>query len=216
VLGASPEMLVRLDQDDLLLCPIAGTRPRGQSPDADATLERKLLADKKELAEHRMLVDLGRNDLGRIAQSGSVHVDRAARVVRYSHVMHIVSDVPARVAPGRDAYDVLRACFPAGTVSGAPKVRACELIAQLEPDRRDIYAGAVGYINFQGNMDTCIAIRTLVISRGRASLQTGAGVVYDSILANEVDECWNKARAGLVALAVARRRSVAVPKEAVA
>jgi anthranilate synthase component 1 len=216
VLGASPEMLVRLDQDDLLLCPIAGTRPRGQTPDADTALERELLADDKELAEHQMLVDLGRNDLGRVAQAGSVRVDRATRVVRYSHVMHIVSDVRARLAPGRDAYDVLRACFPAGTVSGAPKVRACELIAQLEPDRRGVYAGAVGYIDFQGNLDTCIAIRTLVIARGQASLQTGAGIVYDSIPANEVDECWNKARAGLVALAVAQRRSVAIPVGAAA
>jgi anthranilate synthase component 1 len=216
VLGASPEMLVRLDQDDLLLCPIAGTRPRGQSPAADAALERELLSDEKELAEHQMLVDLGRNDLGRVAQIGSVRVDRARRVVRYSHVMHIVSDVRGRLGPGRDVYDVLRACFPAGTVSGAPKVRACELIAQLEPDRRGVYAGAVGYIDFQGNMDTCIAIRTLVISRGRASLQTGAGIVYDSIPANEVDECWNKARAGLVALAVAQRRSVIVPAGAAA
>ena len=213
VLGASPEMLVRLDRDDLLLCPIAGTRPRGQSPAEDIAFEQELLADEKELAEHQMLVDLGRNDLGRVAEQGSVHVERATRVVRYSHVMHIVSDVRARLAPGHDAYDVLRACFPAGTVSGAPKVRACELIAQMEPDRRGVYAGAVGYVDFQGNMDTCIAIRTLVIADGRAYLQTGAGIVYDSIASNEVDECWNKARAGLVALAVAQRRANAVPAE---
>jgi anthranilate synthase component I len=216
VLGASPEMLVRLDRDDLLLCPIAGTRPRGQSPAADAALEQELLADEKELAEHQMLVDLGRNDLGRVAETGSVRVERATRVVRYSHVMHIVSDVRARLAAGRDAYDVLRACFPAGTVSGAPKVRACELIAQLEPDRRGVYAGAVGYIDFQGNLDTCIAIRTLVMKDGRAYLQTGAGIVYDSVPANEVDECWNKARAGLVALAVAQRRAGTVPAEVAA
>ena len=214
VLGASPEMLVRLDRDDLLLCPIAGTRPRGQSPTDDLALEQELLADEKELAEHQMLVDLGRNDLGRVAEQGSVQVERAVRVVRYSHVMHIVSDVRARLAAGRDAYDVLRACFPAGTVSGAPKVRACELISQLEPDRRGVYAGAVGYIDFQGNMDTCIAIRTLVMKDGRAYLQTGAGIVYDSVPANEVDECWNKARAGLVALAVAQRR--ATPAEVAA
>ena len=207
ILGASPEMLVRLDGEELLLCPIAGTRPRSASREEDLALERELLADEKELAEHQMLVDLGRNDLARVAAAGSVRVDRATRVVRYSHVMHIVSDIRGRLAPGKDAVDVLRACFPAGTVSGAPKVRACELIARLEPDRRGVYAGAVGYLDLHGNLDTCIAIRTIVVSEGRASLQTGAGIVHDSVPSREVDECWNKARAGLVALAVARRRA---------
>jgi anthranilate synthase component 1 len=206
VLGASPEMLVRMQADKLSLCPIAGTRPRGTTAADDAALQRELISDQKELAEHHMLVDLGRNDLGRVAQSSSVRVEQLARVVQYSHVMHLVSDVHAQLSPRHDAYDVLRACFPAGTVSGAPKVRACELIAQLEPDRRGVYAGMIGYVDFGGNMDTCIAIRTIVIVNGQASLQTGAGIVHDSIPSNEVSECWNKACAGLVALALAQRR----------
>lgn len=208
VVGASPEVLVRLEDGELLLRPIAGTRRRGETPAEDVELEEDLLADEKELAEHRMLVDLGRNDLGRVAEIGSVRVENPLHIERYSHVMHIVSDARATLREGCDAYDVFRACFPAGTVSGAPKVRACELLAELEPDRRGLYAGAVGYFDVSGNMDTCIAIRTLVVERDKVHIQAGAGIVYDSIPVNEHEECRNKARAGLraVHLAMARRR----------
>jgi anthranilate synthase component 1 len=209
VVGASPEVLVRAEGDDLLVRPIAGTRPRGATPAEDEALERELLADEKELAEHRMLLDLGRNDLGRVARLGSVRVERPLHVERYAHVMHLVSDVEARLAPGKDAVDALVASFPAGTVSGAPKVRALELLASLEPERRGPYAGAVGYLDFQGNLDTCITIRTLLVNEGEAPsvrLQAGAGVVHDSVPSREVDECWNKARSGLGALWLARRR----------
>jgi anthranilate synthase component I len=208
VVGASPEVLVRLEDGELLLRPIAGTRPRGETLAQDLAYEEDLLADEKELAEHRMLVDLGRNDLGRVAAIGSVKVENPLHIERYSHVMHIVSDARATLDEGRDAYDVFRACFPAGTVSGAPKVRACELLAELEPDRRGLYAGAVGYFDVSGNMDTCIAIRTLVVERDKVHIQAGAGVVYDSVPHNEHEECRNKARAGLraIQLAMARRR----------
>ncbi len=203
VVGASPEVLVRLEDERLLVRPIAGTRRRGEDRAEDLALEAELLADQKELAEHRMLVDLGRNDLGRVAKVGSVRVERPMHIERYSHVMHIVTDVEATLKPGLDAFDVFRACFPAGTVSGAPKIRACELLAKLEPHRRGLYAGAVGYFGVDGNMDTCIAIRTMVVQPDAVHLQAGAGLVYDSVPEHEYQECLNKARAGLKAISMA-------------
>lgn len=211
IVGASPEVLVRVEPDGAMMVrPIAGTRPRGRTAEEDAALEVELLGDEKELAEHRMLLDLGRNDLGRVAVPGTVAVADREHIERYSHVMHVVSDVHARREPGLDALDVLRACFPAGTVSGAPKVRACELIAELEPDRRGLYAGAVGTFGVQGAMDTCIAIRSLVVERDRVHVQAGAGIVADSIPAREHDECLAKARAALraIRIAVARAREL--------
>ena len=207
VVGASPEVLVRLEGDELLVRPIAGTRPRGKTRDEDEAHERDLLADEKELAEHRMLVDLGRNDVGRVATIGSVRVDRPLHVERYSHVMHMVTDVHGRLRPGLDCFDVFRAAFPAGTVSGAPKIRACELLAELEPDRRGLYAGAVGYFGHGGSMDVCIAIRTLLVEGGRIHIQAGAGIVHDSVPAKEHAECAHKARAGLAAVASAVARA---------
>jgi len=208
VVGASPEVLVRLEGDELLVRPIAGTRRRGRDPAEDAALEAELRRDEKELAEHRMLVDLGRNDVGRVATVGSVRVEAPLHVERYSHVMHLVTDVRGRLREGLDAFDVLRACFPAGTVSGAPKVRACELLAELEPTRRGVYAGAVGYFGVNGDMDTAIAIRTLVVQPDAVHVQAGAGVVYDSDPASEHAECLQKAAACLraVELALARGR----------
>ena len=208
VVGASPEVLVRLEGDELLVRPIAGTRRRGRDAAEDAALEAELRADEKELAEHRMLVDLGRNDVGRVAAVGSVRVEAPLHVERYSHVMHLVTDVRGRLREGLDAFDVLRACFPAGTVSGAPKVRACELLAELEPTRRGVYAGAVGYFGVNGDMDTAIAIRTLVVQPDAVHVQAGAGIVYDSDPAREHEECLHKAAACLraVELALARRR----------
>ncbi len=207
LVGASPEVLVRLEGGELLLRPIAGTRKRGGTPEEDAALAADLLADEKELAEHRMLIDLGRNDLGRIAAPGTVRVDDREHIERYAHVMHIVSDIHATLADGLDAFDVFRACFPAGTVSGAPKVRACELLAELEPDRRGPYAGAVGYFGADGSLDTCIAIRTLFVEPGAVHVQAGAGIVHDSVPANEHVECQNKARSALRALQIALQRS---------
>ena len=212
VVGASPEVLVRLEGDQILVRPIAGTRRRGQNPEEDLALERDLLADAKELAEHRMLLDLGRNDVGRVAAVGSVRVEDPLHIERYAHVMHIVSDVRGDLAPGKDAFEVLRAGFPAGTVSGAPKIRACELLAELEPDRRGLYAGAVGYFDYAGNMDTCIAIRTMVVEPDRVHLQAGAGIVYDSVPALEYEECLNKARSGLKAVALTLARQQDVPE----
>ncbi|MCB9688182.1 MAG: anthranilate synthase component I family protein [Alphaproteobacteria bacterium] len=206
LVGASPEVLVRLEGDELLLRPIAGTRRRGRDADEDRALAAELAADEKELAEHRMLVDLGRNDLGRIAATGTVRVEDPEHVERYAHVMHVVSDVRARLQPGLDAFDVLRACFPAGTVSGAPKVRAASLLSELEPDRRGPYAGAVGYFGADGSLDTCIAIRTMVLDEVGVHVQAGAGVVYDSVPEREVAECKHKARSALKALAVALER----------
>lgn len=205
VVGASPEVLVRLEDDEILLRPIAGTRRRGADEAEDLALERELLADEKELAEHRMLVDLGRNDVGRVSTIGSVRVERPLHIERYSHVMHIVTDVRGQLAPGLDCFDVLRACFPAGTVSGAPKVRACQLLAELEPERRGPYAGAVGYFGVNGSMDTSIAIRTMVVEPDVVHLQAGAGVVFDSVPANERRECLAKAEAGLRAVELALR-----------
>jgi anthranilate synthase component 1 len=203
VVGASPEVLVRVEHGEVLLRPIAGTRPRGRDPIHDAELESELLADQKELAEHRMLVDLGRNDVGRISETGSVRVERPLHIEHYSHVMHIVSDVHGKLRSGLDAFDAFRACFPAGTVSGAPKIRAMELIGRLEPEPRGLYSGAVGYFDFAGNMDTCIAIRTMVVRPDRVEIQAGAGIVYDSDPEKELEETNNKARGPLTALAIA-------------
>ncbi|MCR4310524.1 MAG: anthranilate synthase component I [Deltaproteobacteria bacterium] len=194
VVGSSPEILVRLEGDEIQLRPIAGTRPRGATPSEDRRLEAELLSDPKELAEHVMLVDLGRNDVGRVAAWGSVKADELMGIERYSHVMHIVSNVVGKLREGLTAFDVLRAAFPAGTVSGAPKVRAMQIISELEPFRRGIYAGAVGYFDLQGSMDFCIAIRTIVMSGGEAMIQAGAGIVADSDPAREWDEILNKAR----------------------
>ncbi|MCA9602138.1 MAG: anthranilate synthase component I [Myxococcales bacterium] len=205
IAGASPETLVRIEDGTAQVRPIAGTRPRGATEEADRALEVELLADPKEVAEHVMLVDLGRNDLGRIATAGSVRVTDRMVIERYSHVMHIVSNVVAELAPGRDALDVLRATFPAGTLSGAPKVRAMQIIEELEPERRGLYGGAVGYIGFDGNMDVAIAIRTAVIRDGEIHLQAGAGIVEASDGNAEYDETVNKARAGLIAIRAAQK-----------
>ena len=197
VVGASPEILVRKEGAEITLRPIAGTRPRGATREADEALARELLADPKEIAEHVMLVDLGRNDVGRVARTGSVRVTERMIVERYSHVMHIVSNVEGTLQPGLSSIDVLRASFPAGTVSGAPKVRAMEIIDELEPTRRGVYAGAVGYISFQDDMDTAIAIRTAVLKDGVLYAQAGAGIVHDSVPESEWTETQNKARAVL-------------------
>ncbi len=197
VVGASPEILVRLEGDNVTVRPIAGTRPRGKTPQQDAELAQDLLADPKELAEHLMLIDLGRNDVGRVAQHGSVKLTEKMVIERYSHVMHIVSNVEATLKPGFKAMDVLKATFPAGTVSGAPKVRAMEIIDELEPSKRGIYAGAVGYLGFNGDMDLAIALRTAVIKDAMLYVQAGAGIVADSVAANEWMETQNKARAVL-------------------
>jgi anthranilate synthase component 1 len=203
VVGSSPEILVRLEDEAVTVRPIAGTRPRGRTPEHDLELERELLSDPKELAEHLMLIDLGRNDAGRVSQVGSVELTEKMIVERYSHVMHIVSNVEGRIKPELSAFDVLRATFPAGTVSGAPKIRAMEIIDELEPVKRGIYSGAVGYISWSGNMDTAIAIRTAVIKNEQLYIQAGAGIVYDSVPANEWAETMNKARAIFRAVALA-------------
>ncbi|MHB1098853.1 MAG: anthranilate synthase component I [Burkholderiales bacterium] len=195
IVGASPEILVRQEEDRITVRPIAGTRPRGATPEQDKDLEQDLLSDPKERAEHLMLIDLGRNDIGRVAQTGSVKVTEKMVVERYSHVMHIVSNVEARIKPGMTAIELLRATFPAGTVTGTAKVRSMEIIDELEPSKRGIYAGAVGYIGFNGNMDLAIAIRTAVIKDGNLYVQAAAGIVADSIPANEWMETCNKARA---------------------
>jgi anthranilate synthase component I len=205
IVGASPEVMVRLEGDRIELRPIAGTRRRGATEDEDKALEQDLLADPKERAEHIMLVDLGRNDVGRVSEPGSVNVSELMVIERYSHVMHIVSNVRGRLSRGNDSYDVIRACFPAGTVSGAPKIRAMEIIEELEPTRRGPYAGAVGYFGFSGNMDTCITIRTLVIKEGVAYIQAGGGVVADSDPAAEYQETVNKARAMMRAVEMAEK-----------
>lgn len=203
IVGSSPEILVRLENHELTVRPIAGTRPRGRDHEEDLALERELLADPKELAEHVMLIDLGRNDVGRVAVSGSVHLSERMIVERYSHVMHIVSNVIGQLRPGLTAVDALRAAFPAGTVSGAPKIRAMEIIDELEPIKRGIYSGAVGYLSWSGNMDTAIAIRTAVISGGRLHIQVGAGIVADSVPEKEWQETMNKGRAIFRAAALA-------------
>ncbi|MFZ0430950.1 MAG: anthranilate synthase component I family protein [Acidobacteriota bacterium] len=195
IAGASPEMLVRVQGRDLEYRPIAGTRRRGRDAESDLRLERELIEDEKEKAEHLMLVDLGRNDLGRVSEYGGVRVDRMMFVERYSHVMHLVSDLKGRLRAGLDRFDALAACFPAGTVSGAPKIRAMEIIEELEPFHRGIYAGAIGYLDYSGNLDTCIAIRTIKLEDGTARIQAGAGIVADSVPEREDLECHNKARA---------------------
>jgi anthranilate synthase component 1 len=203
VVGASPEIMVRLSGDTVTLRPIAGTRPRGATPEEDARAAQELLADPKERAEHVMLIDLGRNDVGRVAATGSVKVTEQMVIERYSHVMHIVSNVDGKIAPGLDAIDVFRAAFPAGTVTGAPKVRAMEIINELEPVKRGIYSGAVGYLGFNGDMDVAIAIRTAVLKDGKLHVQAAAGVVADSDPQSEWRETQHKARAILRAAEVA-------------
>jgi anthranilate synthase component 1 len=198
--GSSPEVFVRLEGTRASLRPIAGTSPRGATPEEDTAIEARLLADPKERAEHVMLVDLGRNDLGRVCTYGTVTVPEYAVIERYSHVMHIVSQVEGEMRPGKNAFDLVRAAFPAGTVSGAPKVRAMEIIAELEPDGRGPYGGAVGYFSFDGSMDTCLAIRTLVGRGKTVSVQAGAGIVADSDPEREYQETMNKARAVLMAV----------------
>ena len=205
VIGASPEVLVRKEGDHVEVRPIAGTRPRGVTFEADQAFEEELLADPKERAEHIMLVDLGRNDLGRVCGTGTVQVDELMVVERYSHVMHIVSNVSGQLLPGYDALDVFSATFPAGTLSGAPKIRAMEIIEELEPVRREIYGGAVGYISFDGNMDLAIAIRTLVAHQNRIHLQAGAGIVADSDPVAEYEETVNKAMGVKQAIELARQ-----------
>jgi anthranilate synthase component 1 len=201
IVGSSPEILVRLEDGIVTLRPIAGTRPRGTDEAEDLRLERELLADPKELAEHLMLIDLGRNDVGRVAETGSVKVTDKMVIERYSHVMHIVSNVTGKLRPGMSAIDVLRATFPAGTVSGAPKVRAMEIIDELEPVKRGVYSGAVGYLSWNGNMDTAIAIRTAVIKDWTLHVQAGGGIVADSVPATEWEETLNKRRAMFRAVA---------------
>jgi anthranilate synthase component 1 len=203
VVGSSPEALVKVSDGKAILHPIAGTRWRGATPEEDARLAAELLADPKERSEHVMLVDLGRNDLGRVCRPGSVEVVDFMSVERYSHVMHIVSTVVGEVAAGRTAYDVLTSCFPAGTLSGAPKPRAMEIIEELEPSRRGLYGGAVGYLDVAGDLDAAIAIRTAVLRDGLAYVQAGGGIVADSDPVAEEQESRNKAAAVLSAVAVA-------------
>jgi len=203
IVGSSPEILVRLEDEQVTVRPIAGTRPRGADEAADKALEKELLADPKELAEHLMLIDLGRNDAGRVSKTATVKLTDKMVVERYSHVMHIVSNVTGELQEGLSAMDVLRATFPAGTVSGAPKIRAMEIIDEFEPVKRGIYSGAVGYLSWNGNMDTAIAIRTAVIKDKHLSIQAGAGIVYDSVPENEWAETMNKARAIFRAVSLA-------------
>ena len=202
--GSSPELLVRVHDSKVEYRPIAGTRPRGATEAEDIALEKEMLHDQKERAEHVMLVDLGRNDVGRVSQFGSVKVDRLMYVERYSHVMHIVCKIEGSLRPGLTAVDALRACFPAGTLSGAPKVRAMEIIEELEPARRGTYGGAVLYADFSGNLDSCIAIRSLLVKNGMGYVQSGAGIVADSVPASEHQECINKAQAVIRAIERAR------------
>ena len=208
IVGASPELLVKVDGDRVDTRPIAGTRPRGRTPEEDAALARELLADEKERAEHVMLVDLGRNDLGRVCEFGTVRCDAYMEIERYSHVMHIVSNVTGRLRKDKHAFDALLSCLPAGTVSGAPKLRAMEIIAELEDEQRGLYAGAIGYLGFSGTLNTCITIRTILFRRGKAYVQAGAGIVWDSVPGKEYQETVNKAMACLKAI---RAAEAAVP-----
>lgn len=203
LVGASPETMVRLEGGRMTLRPIAGTKPRGRTHGEDVALEKELLADEKERAEHIMLVDLGRNDLGRVAASGTVHVNELMTIERYSHVMHIVSNVTADLAPGKDAFDVIRATFPAGTLSGSPKIRAMEIIEELEPTRRGYYGGCVGYFDYSGNMDMAITIRSALLENGTVTVQTGSGIVADSKPDVEYQECVNKAKGMMKAIEMA-------------
>jgi anthranilate synthase component 1 len=207
LVGSSPEIMVRVVDGKVTVRPLAGTRRRGATEEEDQRLAEELLADPKERAEHVMLVDLGRNDVGRVAEYGSVEISDVMVIERYSHVMHITSNVTGQLPADRDAFDALAACLPAGTVSGAPKVRAMEIIDELEPHRRGPYAGAVGYIDFAGNMDTCIALRTIVIQNGTAYVQAGAGIVADSVPATEYEETLNKARGLLKAIEITQQRA---------
>ena len=204
VAGASPETLVKLENGVLRTFPLAGTRPRGTSETEDKKLEEQLLTDEKELAEHNMLVDLGRNDLGKISRFGTVQVEQFHSIQRFSHVMHIGSTVSGEIDPKYDALDAIEAVLPAGTLSGAPKIRACQIINQLEQNKRGIYGGAIGYIDFAGNMDTCIAIRIAYKKNGRVYVRSGAGIVADSVPEKEYEECLNKARSSLKALELAQ------------
>ena len=204
IAGASPETLVKLENGVLHTFPLAGTRPRGKTDAEDKALEADLLADEKELAEHNMLVDLGRNDLGKISEFGSVEVEKLHSIERYSHIMHIGSTVRGKITKDHDAFDAIEAVLPAGTLSGAPKIRACQLIGELENNKRGIYGGAIGYIDFTGNMDTCIAIRLAFKKNGKVFVRSGAGIVADSVPEKEYEECLNKARASLKALELAQ------------
>ncbi|MFH1032763.1 MAG: anthranilate synthase component I [Chloroflexota bacterium] len=203
IIGASPEILVRVEDGIVTTRPLAGTRRRGKTPEEDAQLEQELRSDEKERAEHIMLVDLGRNDIGRVSEPGTVEVSELMDVERYSHVMHLVTNVQGRLKHDMTAFDALRACFPAGTVSGAPKIRAMEIITEVEPEKRGPYAGAVGYFSFSGNMDMAIAIRTMSVKNGTAYVQAGGGIVYDSVPEQEYEETMNKARALLRAISQA-------------
>jgi anthranilate synthase component 1 len=207
LVGSSPEIMCRVVDGKVTVRPLAGTRPRGGDEQEDRRLAEELLADPKERAEHVMLVDLGRNDVGRVARYGSVTLSDVMVIERYSHVMHITSNVTGQLADGKDAFDALRACLPAGTVSGAPKVRAMEIIDELEPHRRGPYAGAVGYFDYGGNMDTCIALRTLVVQGNKAYIQAGAGIVADSVPDLEYQETLNKARGLLKAIEITEQRT---------
>ena len=200
LVGSSPEIMVRVMDQTVTVRPLAGTRPRGNTPEEDAELAAGLLADPKERAEHVMLIDLGRNDVGRVSEIGSVELSDVMAIERYSHVMHITSNVCGKLKPQATAFDAFRACLPAGTVSGAPKIRAMEIIDELEPNKRGPYAGAVGYIDFSGTMDTCIALRTIVLAQGKAYVQSGAGIVADSLPEKEFEETLNKAKGLLVAI----------------
>ncbi len=204
VAGASPETLVKLENHVLHTFPLAGTRPRGRTREEDLRLERELLADEKELAEHNMLVDLGRNDLGKVSKFGTVQVEKLHSIERFSHVMHIGSTVRGEIREDKDALDAIEAVLPAGTLSGAPKIRACQLIGELENNKRGIYGGAIGYIDFTGNMDTCIAIRIAYKKNGKVFVRSGAGIVADSVPEKEFEECLNKAKASLKALELAQ------------
>lgn len=208
VAGASPETLVKLENGVLHTFPLAGTRPRGRTDEEDRALEAGLLADEKELAEHNMLVDLGRNDLGKISKFGTVEVEKLHCIERYSHVMHIGSTVRGEIRDGCDAFDAVEAVLPAGTLSGAPKIRACQLIGELENNKRGIYGGAIGYIDFTGNMDTCIAIRIAYKKNGKVFVRSGAGIVADSVPEKEYDECINKAKAVVSALKFAQEADI--------
>lgn len=209
LVGSSPEIMVRAVDGTVTVRPLAGTRRRGGTPEEDRALAEDLLADPKERAEHVMLIDLGRNDVGRVAVVGSVELSDVMTIERYSHVMHLTSNVTGRLRPGLTAFDALRACLPAGTVSGAPKIRAMEIIDELEPVRRGPYAGAVGYVDFAGSMDTCIALRTIVVKDGRAFVQSGAGIVADSVPEREFEETVNKARGLLLSIEMTAERLAA-------
>jgi anthranilate synthase component 1 len=207
LVGSSPEVMARVVDGQLTVRPLAGTRPRGATEEEDQQLAEQLLADPKERAEHVMLVDLGRNDVGRVAKYGTIELSDVMTIERYSHVMHISSNVSGMLRDDVDAFDALRACLPAGTLSGAPKVRAMQIIDQLEPHRRGPYGGAVGYIDFNGNMDTCIALRTIVVQDQTAYIQAGAGIVADSQPESEYQETLNKARGLLKAIEITQQRT---------